>query len=156
VVDYLQERFASKSIPLDLQETTTVQKGPVEHLLNKIEGDSSISCYEMAHCLHPTPAVSGFPVPESVKYILENEPYPRSLYAGYWGYLNEEGNGLLSVNLRCLHWQDKQARLYMGAGILPESDAETEWLETCRKSETLMNILQTLGWISPPSGILGE
>ncbi|MFM7033545.1 MAG: chorismate-binding protein, partial [Bacteroidota bacterium] len=43
VVDYLQERFASKSIPLDLQETTTVQKGPVEHLLNKIEGNSSIS-----------------------------------------------------------------------------------------------------------------
>jgi len=156
VVDYLQERFASKSIPLDLQETSTVQKGPVEHLLNKIEGNSSISCYEMAHCLHPTPAVAGFPVPESVKYILENEPYPRSLYAGYWGYLNEEGNGLLSVNLRCLHWQDKQVRLYMGAGILPESDAETEWLETCRKSETLMNILQSLGWISPAAGILGE
>lgn len=156
VVDYLQECFASKSIPLDLQETTTVQKGPVEHLLNKIEGNSSISCYEMAHYLHPTPAVAGFPVQESVKYILENEPHQRSLYAGYWGYLNEEGNGLLSVNLRCLHWQGKQVRLYMGAGILPESDADTEWLETCRKSETLMNILHSLGWISPPSGIPGE
>jgi len=156
VVDYLQACFAGKSISTDLQETTTVQKGPVEHLLNKIEGKSNISCYEMAHCLHPTPAVAGFPVQESVKYILENEPHQRSLYAGYWGYLNEEGNGLLSVNLRCLHWQGKQVRLYMGAGILPESDADTEWLETCRKSETLMNILHSLGWISPPSGISGE
>lgn len=156
VVDYLQACFAGKSIPTDLQETTSVQKGPVEHLLNKIEGNSSISCYEMAHCLHPTPAVAGFPVPESVEYILENEPHQRSLYAGYWGYLNEQGDGLLSVNLRCLHWQDKQVTLYMGAGILPESDAETEWLETCRKSETLMNILHSLGWISPPSGMLGE
>lgn len=156
VVDYLQACFAGKSISTDLQETTTVQKGPVEHLLNKIEGKSNISCYEMAHCLHPTPAVAGFPVQESVKYILENEPHQRSLYAGYWGYLNEEGNGLLSVNLRCLHWQGKQVRLYMGAGILPESDADTEWLETCRKSETLMNILHSLGWISPPSGIPGE
>jgi isochorismate synthase len=107
----------------------------------------------MAHCLHPTPAVAGFPVAESVKYILENEPHQRGLYAGYWGYLNEEGNGLLSVNLRCLHWHNNRSTLYLGAGILSESDAETEWQETCRKSETLLNVILSLGWISPPSGI---
>lgn len=156
VFDYLQERFAIKAIQSDSQDTSTVQKGPVEHLLNKIEGISNISCYEMAHCLHPTPAVAGFPIAESVKYILENEPHKRLLYAGYWGYINEEGDGLLSVNLRCLHWLNGKATLYMGAGIMPESDADAEWLETCTKSETLMNILQSLDWISSPAEVHEE
>ncbi len=153
VLEYLQDRFAAKAISLDLQETSTVQKGPVEHLLNKIEGISDISCYEMAHSLHPTPAVAGLPISESVEYILEKEPYRRLLYSGYWGYINKQGDGLLSVNLRCLHWENSRVTLYMGAGILPESDADAEWLETRRKSETLINILKSLNWIFSPAEI---
>jgi len=148
VLQYLQDRFAFRNIQIASEQTSTVRTGPVEHLLNQIEGPSTISCYEMAHLLHPTPAVSGFPIQESVLYILENEPYKRLLYSGYWGYINPQGDGLLSVNLRCLHWQKNDVTLYMGVGILPESDAEAEWMETCRKSETLLNVLDELGWIS--------
>jgi isochorismate synthase len=153
VLDYLGKQFASNATLVAAEQTSTIQTGPVEHLINQVEGKSSLSCYEMAHILHPTPAVAGFPIAESVEYILKNEPQRRLLYSGYWGYINPEGDGLLSVNLRCLHWEQGHVTLYMGAGILAESDADAEWLETCQKAETLINVLRTLNWISPPEEI---
>lgn len=153
VLDYLQNRLASNAILLDSQQTSTIQTGPVEHLINQIEGKSTLSSFEIAHLLHPTPAVAGFPVPDSIEFILANEPHQRLLYSGYWGYINPQGDGMLSVNLRCLHWKQNVVTLFMGAGILAESNAEDEWLETCRKSETLMNILEKMDWITAPEEI---
>ena len=35
----------------------------------------------------------------------------------------------------------REAILYVGAGITKESDSEKEWLETEAKSQTLLNVL---------------
>ncbi|MFM8839277.1 MAG: chorismate-binding protein [Bacteroidota bacterium] len=40
-----------------------------------------------------------------------------------------------------MRWYPGKAVLYAGAGILADSDADAEWQETCRKSETLLKLL---------------
>ena len=62
---------------------------------------------------------------------------------GFWGFLDAEGCGRLSVNLRCLRWYPDRVVLYAGAGILADSDPEAEWQETCRKASTLLNLLKS-------------
>ena len=40
-----------------------------------------------------------------------------------------------------MHIEGKNATLYAGGGILPESTADTEWEETQQKMNTMRNIL---------------
>lgn len=94
--------------------------------------------------LHPTPAVCGLPVKDSLELILETEGYDREYYTGYLGPFNPDEKIDLYVNLRCLQAFDNGVVLYAGGGITPESDAVKEWEETRLKIQTLERILETL------------
>jgi len=94
--------------------------------------------------LHPTPAVCGLPVKDSMELILETEGYDREYYTGYLGPFDASKKIDLYVNLRCLQAFDNGVVLYAGGGITPESDAKKEWGETRLKIQTLENILETL------------
>ena len=94
--------------------------------------------------LHPTPAVCGLPVKDSLELILETEGYDREYYTGYLGPFNPDEKIDLYVNLRCLQAFDNGVVLYAGGGITPESNAIKEWEETRLKIQTLERILETL------------
>ncbi|NCX14536.1 MAG: isochorismate synthase [Burkholderiaceae bacterium] len=142
VVRYLQDRFRSLGLVPLTSPTQNLQSGPVEHLHTQVQASTSLSCYQMALDLHPSPAIAGEPSGRALDYLLEHEPHKRELYGGFWGYLDAEGDGRLSVNLRCLRWHPDHLVLYAGAGILADSDPEAEWQETCRKASTLLNLLK--------------
>lgn len=91
--------------------------------------------------LHPTPAVCGLPKEETYRFILDTENYDRSYYSGIIGWLAPEGETTLYVNLRCMQIEGNTATLYAGGGILPTSEAESEWEETQHKMDTMRNIL---------------
>jgi len=92
--------------------------------------------------LHPTPAVCGLPVKDSLELILKTESYDREYYTGFLGPLNPTKKIALFVNLRCLQAFDNGVVLYAGGGITPESDPEKEWEETRMKIQTLERILE--------------
>lgn len=94
--------------------------------------------------LHPTPAVCGLPVKDSLELIMETEGYDREYYTGYLGPFNPDKKIDLFVNLRCLQAFDNGVALYAGGGITSESNAEKEWEETKLKIQTLELILKTL------------
>jgi isochorismate synthase len=96
---------------------------------------------ELLELLHPTPAVCGIPKEQAAAYITENEGYDRQFYAGFLGPIGINNECHLYVNLRCIQLFQRQAILYVGAGITKESDSEKEWLETEAKSHTLLNII---------------
>ncbi len=150
VLRYLQHRFLGLGLEPQTGPTNNLQSGPVEHLHTEVHASTSLTCYQMAMALHPSPAIAGEPSEQALDYLLFNEPHPRELYGGFWGFLDAEGCGRLSVNLRCLRWYPDRVVLYVGAGILADSDPEAEWQETCRKASTLLNLLKSEEDINQP------
>ncbi len=94
--------------------------------------------------LHPTPAVCGLPVKDSLELILETEGYDREYYTGFLGPFDPSKKIDLFVNLRCLQAFDNGVLLYAGGGITPESNPAKEWEETHIKIQTLEQILERL------------
>ena len=41
---------------------------------------------------------------------------------------------------------DDALKLYVGGGITPLSDPETEWQETCQKADTLLNLIRQINY----------
>ncbi len=95
----------------------------------------------MLDLLHPTSAVCGMPLRESMNFILENEGYDRGFYAGFLGPVNFEGNTNLFVNLRCMQQLASLGRFYAGAGITIDSVAEKEFEETSAKLKTMKSVI---------------
>ena len=96
--------------------------------------------------LHPTPAVCGMPMHEAADFISRHEGLDRRYYSGFSGPVDIEGETHLYVSLRCAELTETpdgtEAVLYAGGGIMPESDCNSEWLETESKMRTIQYVLQ--------------
>jgi len=90
--------------------------------------------------LHPTPAVCGLPLNDSLEFLLQHENFDRSLYSGFLGPISESGADLF-VNLRCMQVHKDGFKLYAGAGVVEGSDPEKEWIETEEKMNTLLRFI---------------
>src|SRR5690606_30058018 len=55
----------------------------------------------MLGLLHPTSAVAGMPRDKALEFIHQHEKFDRSLFSGYLGPINIEGETAVFVNLRC-------------------------------------------------------
>lgn len=98
----------------------------------------------MLRLLHPTSAVCGMPLQESLEFLKKHEGYDRSFYSGFLGPINVENETHIFVNLRCLKWFGTSALLYAGAGITADSDPASELRESEMKMETLNSLLKKL------------
>jgi len=95
----------------------------------------------MLNLLHPTSAVCGMPRERSLQYLLSNEGYDRTYYAGYLGPVNVKEETHLFVNIRCMRWLGNEAILFAGAGITSESEPEAEANECDWKMATIEKLL---------------
>ena len=95
----------------------------------------------MLKLLHPTSAVCGMPLENSLAFLKSHEGYNRQFYSGYLGPVNVKKESLIYVNLRCMQLFPDRVRLYAGAGVTADSVAETEWNETEMKMLTLQKII---------------
>lgn len=96
----------------------------------------------MLGLLHPTSAVAGMPRDKALEFIQQHEKFDRSLFSGYLGPVNIEGETALFVNLRCAKLLGRQAILYAGAGVTEDSDPEKEWEETELKCDIIGKFIQ--------------
>lgn len=94
--------------------------------------------------LHPTPAVCGLPKKQAFELINKIEKHERRFYSGFCGPWNLGDNSHLFVNLRCAEIGEAGMNLYVGGGITVDSDPDTEWDETVRKSQTLLSVIEKL------------
>lgn len=118
--------------------------GNICHLMTKYDCQGTLShekLFELISELHPTPAVCGIPTKAALECIREIENHDREYYAGYLGPISENECDLF-VNLRCMKLTDENATLFVGGGITAQSVAESEWQETCLKSETLLSVIK--------------
>ncbi len=102
-------------------------------LMSRPDG-SRLSPFEVAHAVHPTAAVGGTPRARAMDLISRFEEMDRGRYAGPVGWVDGRGNGQFGIALRCGQLEERnRIRLFAGAGIMPDSDPESERRETDAK-----------------------
>ena len=143
VVDFIQvqlERIFPKN-SIRLMPTYSKRAGNLVHLCADFEASlGNATTLDVMRLLHPTPAVAGVPIQESLSFLGEHETHNRKYYAGVLGPVMPNSVHLF-VNLRCAEVSKDALTLYVGGGITAQSHAETEWLESQRKAETLLSVL---------------
>ncbi len=128
------------------QGPKTIIAGNVMHLKTTFAVDMKETNFPqlgsvMLQLIHPTSAVCGMPLEESLAFLKANEGYDREFYAGYLGPVNINNNICLFVNLRCMQLVGTQTILYAGAGVTADSIPESEWEETEIKLNTLLKVI---------------
>lgn len=135
----LEQIFPKNSI--QLSPTYSRRAGNLVHLCADFKVPlGNATALDVVRLLHPTPAVAGVPVKESLNFLKTHEKHSRKYYAGILGPIANNSVNLF-VNLRCAELTRTGVTLYVGGGITAQSDAETEWTESQQKAETLLRIL---------------
>jgi anthranilate synthase component 1 len=95
-------------------------------------------------CL-PSHAVTGAPTARAMELIEELEPARRGPYGGAVAYVSYSGNLDSCIAERTVLCHGRRASIQVGAAITSESDAKTEWLETCAKARAPMLAVRIAG-----------
>ncbi|MCK5825149.1 MAG: chorismate-binding protein [Ichthyobacteriaceae bacterium] len=144
VTDFVLDTFEKNLLTsIQVHGVETVQAGGVEHLKTDVTGEltSASDINYLINSLHPTPAVCGVPFHKAQRFLKEHEGYERNFYAGFLGEINMNNHTELYVNLRCMQVVRNGVKLFVGGGITKDSNAESEWDETVKKSNTLKDIV---------------
>ena len=86
----------------------------------------------------PAGTVSGAPKVRAMEIIDELEPVKRGVYSGAVGYLGFHGDMDLAIAIRTAVLKDGQLYVQAGAGIVADSDPDSEWQETCNKARAVL------------------
>ena len=113
------------------------------HMQTPIEGHLRQPTHILAlvQALHPTPAVGGVPTNEAIQWIVGHEALARGWYSAPVGWTDATGDGEFVVALRSGLLRDGKAWVYAGAGIMADSDPDTEYAETELKMQALLGAL---------------
>ena len=142
VRDYIVDKLYDLGLNPKCQPTETVTTGNIQHLMTVIRGSiSTCSPREILRTLNPTPALAGYPLSAALEQIAALEKHPRRCYGGYVAV--ENGDKLEAyVNLRNVNFDSKRWCMYVGSGIMPDSDIDDEWNETEAKSLILKQLIE--------------
>ncbi|MFT8319776.1 MAG: isochorismate synthase [Bacillus sp. (in: firmicutes)] len=115
----------------------------IQHLYTPVKGilKESESLFSLIELLHPTPALGGYPQKKAVEKIRQEEQLDRGLYGAPLGWLDYKGNGEFAVSIRSGLIQKNEASIFAGCGIVANSDAESEYMETAIKFKPMLSAL---------------
>ncbi|WIM05425.1 MAG: anthranilate synthase component I [Candidatus Nitricoxidivorans perseverans] len=108
----------------------------VMHIVSNVEGrlkegEDAVSVLKASF---PAGTVSGAPKVRAMEIIDELEPTKRGIYAGAVGYLGFNGDMDLAIAIRTAVVKDGRIFVQAGAGIVADSDPDSEWHETLNKA----------------------
>jgi anthranilate synthase component 1 len=90
----------------------------------------------------PVGTLSGAPKVRAMQIIDELEPVKRGVYGGAMGYLGWNNSMDMAIAIRTALVKDGQLHVQAGAGIVADSDPDSEWEETLSKAKALIRALQ--------------
>lgn len=111
----------------------------VMHIVSNVEGRLSPDRDALDALLAGFPAgtVSGAPKVRAMEIITELEPHARGVYAGGVGYFSADGSMDFCIALRTGVVKDGQLHVQAGAGIVLDSNPESEHRECVTKARAL-------------------
>ncbi len=140
VLEEILNNLKKVSSKIDSSKTKIRPLPYIEHLVTEITAETApnIAILKSAEMLHPTPAVLGYPRKIAWEYLNNHKLLPEKLHAGIGGVfaVNSDTSDYklsLAVLIRSCSIKEQEISLFGGAGIMPDSDAKQEWIETGTK-----------------------
>lgn len=115
----------------------------IMHLVSTVEGDldHELSPVDVFKATFPAGTLSGAPKPRALEIITELEPTARGIYGGVAGYFDFSGNSDLAIAIRTAVVRNGMATVQAGAGIVLDSDPQTEYEETKSKARAALRAI---------------
>lgn len=112
----------------------------VMHIVSNVEGeiDPRYDAMDALMAGFPAGTVSGAPKVRAMEIIDELESVRRSFYAGAIGYIAASGSMDTAIALRTCVVKDGKMVIQAGAGIVADSDPESEYQECANKARALV------------------
>lgn len=116
----------------------------VMHLVSNIIGklDNSHDAFDLLKASFPAGTVTGAPKIRAMEIIEELEPTRRGPYAGCVGYFDFSGNMDMCITIRTIILNKNKAYIQAGAGIVADSDPESEYMETVNKAKGMFKAIE--------------
>ena len=111
----------------------------VMHISSTVEGRlrPDLEALDALIAGFPAGTLSGAPKVRAMEIIEELEPSRRGLYAGCIGYFAANGTMDTCIGLRTALVKDGTMYVQAGVGVVADSDAEAEYLESVQKARAL-------------------
>jgi len=112
----------------------------VMHIVSTVNGElrADASALDALQATFPAGTLSGAPKVRAMEIIDELEPTRRGLYGGVVGYVDFSGNLDVAIAIRTAVIHDSIAHVQAGAGVVADSDPESEALECANKAGAVL------------------
>jgi anthranilate synthase component 1 len=113
------------------------------HLVSLVQAQLSPNqdSFDVLRATFPAGTLSGAPKIRAMEIIDELEPTRRGPYGGAVGYFSFNGNMDFCITIRTLLLKDGKVYIQAGAGIVADSDPDTEFQETVNKAQGMMQAI---------------
>ena len=105
------------------------------HLERHLRGrvGSSTGFLDLVDALHPTPALGGYPQSLAVDYLRQRETLERGGFGAPFGWISGLQYGHAAVGIRSALLHGHSVAIFAGAGVVAQSDPESEHAEVVAK-----------------------
>jgi len=116
----------------------------VHHLVSIIEGKlkPNQTAMDLLRACFPGGSITGAPKLRAMQIIDELEPHRRGLYCGAIGYIGFDGDMDTNITIRTAVISKNELNFYVGGGIVADSEAQKEYIETLDKASSITRIMQ--------------
>ena len=117
----------------------------VMHIVSTVIGELAHDAapIDALFSVFPAGTLSGAPKPRAMEIIERLEPTRRGLYGGAIGYFDFTGNIDTCIAIRTALIKDGMAYVQAGAGVVADSDPESENQETINKAAAVLTAINT-------------
>lgn len=122
----------------------------VMHIVSTVEGELAHdkSAYDLLAATFPAGTLSGAPKPRAMQIIEELEPVRRGVYGGCVGYLDFAGDMDTAIAIRTAVISNGIAHVQAGAGIVADSNPESEHQECINKAAAVLRAVAVANTLS--------
>jgi anthranilate synthase component 1 len=112
----------------------------VMHIVSNVEGRIAPGrdAVDVLRASFPAGTVTGAPKVRAMQLIDELEPVKRGIYSGAVGYLGFNGDMDVAIAIRTAVLKAGRLHVQAAAGIVADSDPQSEWQETQHKARALL------------------
>ena len=119
----------------------------VQHLVSNVRGvlKPDLDALHAYMATMNMGTLTAAPKVEAMKLLRKYEKTKRGFYGGAVGYLTPSGDMDSAILIRSVRIKDGRAYVRVGAGIVHDSNPESEFIETERKARACLNAIESTG-----------
>jgi anthranilate synthase component 1 len=147
LVDLGRNDLGRLAVPgsVQVRDFMTIERySHVMHIVSHVQAlmEKGHDAFDVIRATFPAGTLSGAPKVRAMEIINELEPDRRGPYGGAVGYIGYDGNMDLCITIRTLQILGDRLSVQAGAGIVYDSDPETEYRETQHKARAVVRALE--------------